>query len=63
VYPHDGSTYETILADADHRMYRDKTARRGQLATPRATPPAEFLAPDVFEPTPIPARPRPRALP
>ncbi len=28
VYPHDGSDYETLLASADHHMYRDKTARR-----------------------------------
>ena len=29
VFPHDGTTYEELLADADHRMYRDKAARRG----------------------------------
>jgi diguanylate cyclase (GGDEF)-like protein len=28
VYPHDGADYEALLADADHRMYRDKTHRR-----------------------------------
>ena len=28
VYPHDGTTYEMLLAEADHRMYRDKAARR-----------------------------------
>ncbi len=36
VFPHDGATYETLLADADHRMYRDKAVRRdrvGLLAT------------------------------
>jgi diguanylate cyclase (GGDEF)-like protein len=32
VFPHDGTTYETLLADADHRMYRDKAMRRGRLA-------------------------------
>ena len=32
VFPHDGATYEALLADADHRMYRDKAARRGQVA-------------------------------
>src|SRR5215471_6169984 len=31
VFPHDGTTYEALLAEADHRMYRDKAARRGQL--------------------------------
>jgi diguanylate cyclase (GGDEF)-like protein/putative nucleotidyltransferase with HDIG domain len=28
VFPHDGLTYEALLADADLRMYRDKAARR-----------------------------------
>jgi diguanylate cyclase (GGDEF)-like protein/putative nucleotidyltransferase with HDIG domain len=28
VYPHDGDTYETLLATADSRMYRDKTRRK-----------------------------------
>ena len=30
VFPHDGTTYEALLAEADHRMYRDKAARRGR---------------------------------
>ena len=30
VFPHDGSTYETLLAEADQRMYRDKAVRRGE---------------------------------
>ena len=29
--PQDGTTFEALLADADHRMYRDKAVRRGQL--------------------------------
>ena len=33
VYPHDGTTYEALLADADHRMYRDKATRRGDIRT------------------------------
>ncbi len=37
VFPHDGTTYEALLAEADHRMYRDKAARRGEL---RAVPAA-----------------------
>jgi len=49
VYPHDGTTYETLLANADHRMYRDKAARRGQLAVPGTTPPAEFHTADAYE--------------
>src|SRR5688572_12256192 len=29
VYPHDGETYETLLAIADARMYSDKSGRKG----------------------------------
>ena len=28
IFPHDGDTYEALLATADSRMYRDKTARK-----------------------------------
>jgi diguanylate cyclase (GGDEF)-like protein/putative nucleotidyltransferase with HDIG domain len=38
VFPHDGTTYEALLAEADHRMYRDKATRRGQL---RSRPPID----------------------
>ncbi|HET9469269.1 MAG TPA: sensor domain-containing diguanylate cyclase, partial [Vicinamibacterales bacterium] len=31
-FPHDGNTYETLLATADSRMYRDKTKRKRSLA-------------------------------
>jgi hypothetical protein len=34
IFPHDGDSYETLLATADSRMYRDKTRRKRQ-----ATPP------------------------
>jgi len=47
VFPYDGSSYETLLADADQRMYRDKSARRGQLQTSRGG--VEFVAADVFD--------------
>jgi len=30
VFPHDGDSYETLLATADSRMYRDKTRRKRQ---------------------------------
>jgi diguanylate cyclase (GGDEF)-like protein len=30
IYPHDGDTYEALLATADSRMYRDKTRRKQQ---------------------------------
>jgi len=48
VFPHDGTTYEALLADADQRMYRDKAARRGHLA-PQAHLAPEFLPTEVFE--------------
>jgi len=28
VFPHDGDSYEALLATADSRMYRDKTRRK-----------------------------------
>ena len=28
MYPHDGETYEALLASGDARMYRDKTQRK-----------------------------------
>jgi len=55
VFPHDGTTYEALLASADHLMYRDKASRRGHVAL---TPPAgaiDFLAVDLFE-QPMPMR-------
>jgi diguanylate cyclase (GGDEF)-like protein len=41
IFPHDGDSYETLLATADSRMYRDKTRRKrggpggGESPTPR----------------------------
>jgi diguanylate cyclase (GGDEF)-like protein/putative nucleotidyltransferase with HDIG domain len=32
VYPHDGTSYEALLAEADAHMYRDKAGRRGLAA-------------------------------
>jgi diguanylate cyclase (GGDEF)-like protein/putative nucleotidyltransferase with HDIG domain len=62
VFPHDGLTYEALLAEADHRMYRDKSARRGELRSPAAAVDNEFVAdaslpagPDIA-PTPAPVR-------
>ena len=49
-FPHDGATYEALLATADHLMYRDKTARRGQLPpASRTSPAADFIGPDLFD--------------
>jgi diguanylate cyclase (GGDEF)-like protein len=49
VFPQDGATFETLLADADHRMYRDKAARRGHLGPSRTHPRADFVPSEVFE--------------
>jgi diguanylate cyclase (GGDEF)-like protein len=48
VFPDDGATYEALLADADHRMYRDKAARRGAMSA-RRTAPYDFLAAELFD--------------
>ena len=43
VFPHDGDSYETLLATADSRMYRDKTRRKRESGAPTpstAPPPA-----------------------
>ena len=53
VFPHDGTTYEVLLADADHSMYRDKAGRRGHVAIPRPSAPIDFIVtevPDTAEP-------------
>jgi diguanylate cyclase (GGDEF)-like protein/putative nucleotidyltransferase with HDIG domain len=50
VFPHDGTTYEALLAEADHRMYRDKAGRRGQLSVAPAAGP-EFMI-DAHGPSP-----------
>jgi diguanylate cyclase (GGDEF)-like protein len=34
VFPHDGDSYETLLATADSRMYRDKTRRKRRGSNP-----------------------------
>jgi diguanylate cyclase (GGDEF)-like protein len=49
VFPHDGTTYEELLADADHLMYRDKATRRGPV--PVALPPEFAVGGDLFNPT------------
>jgi diguanylate cyclase (GGDEF)-like protein len=52
VFPHDGTTYEALLADADHRMYRDKAARRGELTVPITVAPEPEFTTDVFSQAP-----------
>ncbi|HEY7293037.1 MAG TPA: diguanylate cyclase [Vicinamibacterales bacterium] len=54
VFPHDGTTYEALLTQADHRMYREKASRRHPLAaslhtTSTAFVPHEFVAPKSSE--------------
>ncbi len=49
VFPHDGTTYEELLADADHLMYRDKAARRGHGTIPTHAAPSEFMSTDLFD--------------
>ncbi len=39
IFPHDGDNYETLLATADSRMYRDKTRRKRDDTTPGVTAP------------------------
>jgi len=46
VFPHDGDTYEALLAKADGRMYSDKNARRTDAAR-RVVAPATTDTPDV----------------
>jgi diguanylate cyclase (GGDEF)-like protein len=58
VFPHDGRTYEELMAEADGRMYQDKSARRGLSASTSVTPaedwagvgagiPADYTPPSI----------------
>src|SRR6185369_12131486 len=54
VFPHDGATYEALLADADQRMYRDKASRRSRASDPDAAPPPDLVpAGATSEPAPL----------
>ena len=53
VFPQDGTTYEQLLAAADHLMYRDKATRRGHMHLPTAAAHAEFVAADLLERTAV----------
>jgi diguanylate cyclase (GGDEF)-like protein/putative nucleotidyltransferase with HDIG domain len=59
VFPHDGRTYEALIAEADSRMYRNKAARRAEAARPNRRMPtvaARQAVPSVpvdDEPTPL----------
>ncbi len=56
IFPHDGSTYEELLADADHLMYRDKAARRGRGALSNTPGPGDFISTELFDPA-VPVHP------
>ena len=56
IFPHDGDSYETLLATADSRMYRDKTRRKRGALGPGD--PGEKDAADELAP-----RPRSQACP
>src|SRR6266853_1450033 len=50
IFPHDGDSYETLLATADSRMYRDKTRRKRHSSSPHRDG-------DHSDPTPPPSAP------
>ena len=49
VFPHDGTTYEELLADADHLMYRDKAARRGHGTITAPPVPGDFISTEMYD--------------
>jgi len=52
VFPHDGDSYETLLAAADRRMYGDKSKRRREI--PRHHEPVlRALSGSTYDITPV----------
>ena len=47
VFPHDGNSYESLLAKADSRMYRDKVARKSESQTRPAEHGSSAVPPDT----------------
>jgi len=52
VFPHDGDSYETLLAAADRRMYGDKSTRRREAPRP-IQPVLKALSGSVYDVTPV----------
>ena len=57
VFPHDGETYETLLATADKKMYQDKAERKTRAATPEGADEPPAKRPSVFAKIPRQATP------
>ncbi len=49
IFPHDGDSYETLLATADSRMYRDKTHRKRRAAGDDKSPGPAAASPSDAE--------------
>jgi diguanylate cyclase (GGDEF)-like protein/putative nucleotidyltransferase with HDIG domain len=49
VFPYDGTSAEALLAEADHSMYRDKSARRAPASGFLAGPSDPLAPPDVVD--------------
>jgi diguanylate cyclase (GGDEF)-like protein/putative nucleotidyltransferase with HDIG domain len=47
IFPHDGESYETLLATADSRMYRDKTRRKRRTPLGPEEPPRPATTTDI----------------
>ena len=52
VFPHDGDTYETLLAAADRRMYGDKSTRRRETQR-HVQPVLKALSGSIYDITPV----------
>jgi diguanylate cyclase (GGDEF)-like protein/putative nucleotidyltransferase with HDIG domain len=46
IFPHDGDSYETLLATADSRMYRDKTRRKRRGSSQPPEEPPQLASPE-----------------
>src|SRR5204863_9712523 len=60
VFPHDGASYEALLAFADHAMYRDKATRRGPVGAPAVPIEPEFAVDMPVDPSPVSRRFKPQ---